>query len=101
MQLTRTTELQLQHPDFPTVFGTVVELGHLIAHLSRIDSNPVIWARTDTGWTMVFDSWPEDIEDIANLVNKELAPRDDANVTPEEQAIWDNHRDAKHKGELV
>ena len=67
--LTRTTELQIQHPDFATVFGTIVELYHLIETLLVEESYPVIWARNDTAgwdakWEMIFDGWPQDLDQI-------------------------------------
>tara|TARA_R100000700_G_scaffold34329_1_gene42374 strand:- start:317 stop:985 length:669 start_codon:yes stop_codon:yes gene_type:complete len=60
----RTAELQLQHPDFATVFGTLNELYHLIETLLVAESYPVIWVRTENGWNMIFDGWPQDLKGI-------------------------------------
>ena len=78
--LTDTTELWIQHEDF-SVFGTIVEVYHLIDTLCwpNSGSTPVIWARTDTGWTMVFDGsedWPTTA--LFRLVIEEIQIREDA-----------------------
>ena len=81
MQLTHTTELWIQHEDF-SVFGTIVEVYHLIDTLCwpNSGSTPVIWARTDTGWTMVFDGSTKDWPTTAlfRLVIEEIQHREDA-----------------------
>ncbi len=43
------------------------------------------------------------LEDVTIISDEESFARveREETVTPEEQAIWDNHRDAKHNGELV
>lgn len=57
--VTRTTELQLMHPDFPTVFGSISDLFHLINSLPR--NERCLWARTDTGWRLLSDELEVDV----------------------------------------